>query len=49
LELLDAQRTLYEMQEAHLNSLLQFHKAKAQVDFLMSAHAELIQQTISLK
>ena len=49
LELLDAQRTLYEMQEAHLNSLLQFHRAKAQVDFLMSAHAELIQQTISLK
>lgn len=49
LELLDAQRTLYEMQEAHLNSLLQFHQAQAQVDFLMSAHAGLIQQIISLK
>lgn len=49
LELLDAQRTLYEMQEAQLDSLLKLHQAKAQADFLMNAHAHLIQQTISLK
>lgn len=49
LELLDAQRTLYEMQEAQLDSLLKLHEAKAQADFLMNAHAHLIQQTISLK
>lgn len=49
LELLDAQRTLYEMQEAQLDSLLKLHQAKAEADFLMNAHAHLIQQTISLQ
>jgi cobalt-zinc-cadmium efflux system outer membrane protein len=43
LELLDAQRTLYEMQGAMLSSLLKLHNAKAQIDFLMGAHINLIQ------
>jgi cobalt-zinc-cadmium efflux system outer membrane protein len=49
LELLDAQRTLYEMQESELNSLLKYHQAKSQVDFLMNEHLELLQQKISIK
>src|SRR5690606_7042633 len=49
LELLDAQRTLYEMQEAHLDSLLKFHTAKAQADFLTGAHKGFIQNILSLE
>ncbi len=46
LDLLDAQRTLYEVQEARLDSLLALYEAKAQIDFLMGAHKPLIQDII---
>lgn len=42
LDLLDAQRTLYEVQEARLDSLLSVYEAKAQTDFLMGTHSSLI-------
>jgi cobalt-zinc-cadmium efflux system outer membrane protein len=44
LDLLDAQRTLYEVQEARLDSLLSVYEAKAQTDFLMGTHSALITQ-----
>lgn len=40
---LDAQRTLYGVQEAWLKSLLEVYKAKAQTDFLMGTHNSLIE------
>jgi cobalt-zinc-cadmium efflux system outer membrane protein len=42
LELLDAQRTLYRMQEAQLMSLAQLHESKAYIDFFMSTHMPLL-------
>lgn len=48
LELLDSQRTLYEIQEAHLNSLLKFHQAKAQVDFLLGVNKGLVKNLVSI-
>ena len=45
LDLLDAQRTLYEVQEARLDSLLNVYEAKAQTDFLMGTHSPLIEKT----
>ena len=44
LDLLDAQRVLYEVQEARLDSLLSVYKAKAQTDFLMGTHKSLIEK-----
>ena len=44
LDLLDAQRTLYEVQEARLDSLLSVYEAKAQTDFLMGTHKPLIEK-----
>ena len=44
LDLLDAQRVLYEVQEARLDSLLSVYKAKAQTDFLMGTHKPLIEK-----
>lgn len=44
LDLLDAQRTLYEVQEAQLDSLLSVYEFKAQTDFLMGTHSDLIAQ-----
>lgn len=44
LDLLDSQRTLYEVQEARLDSLLNVYEAKAQTDFLMGTHSDLIEQ-----
>lgn len=46
LDLLDAQRTLYEVQESRLDSLLSLYEAKAQTDFLTNVHAPLIQNII---
>lgn len=46
LDLLDAQRTLYEVQEARLNSLLSLYEAKAQTDLLMNVYEPLIQNMI---
>ena len=48
LDLLDAQRTLYEVEEARLDSLLALYEAKAQTDFLMSVHKPLIEKRFSL-
>lgn len=48
LDLLDAQRTLYDAQESWLNSLLDLHEAKAQADFLMMTHASQIRTTLLL-
>lgn len=45
LDLLDAQRTLYEVQEARLDSLLNVYEAKAHTDFLMGIHSPLIEKT----
>lgn len=44
LDLLDAQRVLYEVREARLDSLLSVYEAKAQTDFLMGTHIPLIEQ-----
>lgn len=44
LDLLDAQRVLYEVQEARLDSLLSVYEAKAQTDFLMGTHKPLIEK-----
>lgn len=44
LDLLDAQRTLYKVQEARLDSLLSVYEAKAQTDFLMGTHSPMIEQ-----
>lgn len=44
LDLLDAQRVLYEVQEARLDSLLSVYEAKAQTDFLMGTHNPLIEK-----
>ena len=44
LDLLDAQRTLYEVQEARLDSLLSVYEAKAQTDFLMGTYSPLIKE-----
>tara|TARA_R110002124_G_scaffold149220_1_gene314928 strand:+ start:65101 stop:66384 length:1284 start_codon:yes stop_codon:yes gene_type:complete len=44
LDLLDAQRTLYAVQEARLDSLLNVYQAQAQTDFLMGTHSPLITQ-----
>lgn len=48
LELLDAQRTLYEIQEANLESLLKYHQTKAQADFLLSVNIDLVKNIIYL-
>ena len=47
LDLLDAQRTLYEVQESRLDSLLSLYEAKAQIDFLMNKHAPLIENIMN--
>ena len=44
LDLLDAQRVLYEVREARLDSLLSVYEAKAQTDFLMGTHKPLIEK-----
>lgn len=44
LDLLDAQRTLYEVQEARLDSLLSVYEAKAQTDFLMGTYSPLLKE-----
>jgi len=44
MELIAAQRTLYEVQEARLDSLLSVYEAKAQTDFLMGTHSSLIEK-----
>lgn len=41
LDLLDAQRTLYNEQDKYLKSLNTFYEAKAQVDMLTGAYAEI--------
>lgn len=48
LDLLDAQRTLYEVKEARLDSLLNLYAAKTQTDFLMNTHLALIEQHMIL-
>lgn len=47
LELLDAQRTLYQVQDAWLSSLLDLHEAKAQTDFLLNQHETLVTEFIN--
>lgn len=46
LDLLDAQRTLFDVQEGYLEALLSFHKNKAQIDMLTGVYAELANKTI---
>lgn len=46
LSLLDAQRTLYEVQETRLSALLTLHKAKANMDFLMNEHIDLVETAL---
>ena len=47
LELLDTQRTLYQVQDAWLSSLLDLHEAKAQTDFLLNEHQALVTDFIN--
>lgn len=49
LDLLDAQRTLYEVQDRHLDSLLDLHLANAQADFLLSRHIELLRNYLTIE
>lgn len=46
LGLLGSQRTLYDVQEARLTSLLALHKARANMDFLMNTHVEIVEVAI---
>lgn len=41
LDLLDAQRTLFDMQKGHLDALTVFHETKAKLDMLGGAYADL--------
>tara|TARA_R110002126_G_scaffold279836_1_gene426905 strand:- start:45973 stop:47268 length:1296 start_codon:yes stop_codon:yes gene_type:complete len=41
LDLLDAQRTLFDMQERHLEALAAFHSSTAQIDMLSGAYADM--------
>lgn len=41
LDLLDAQRTLFDVQESHLEALASFHDTKARLDMLTGAYAQL--------
>ncbi len=46
LDLLDAQRTLFDMQESHLEALASFHEAKAQIDMLSGAYTQVAASTL---
>lgn len=48
LELLDAQRTLYEVQDSFLESLLDLHQAKAQTDYLLNLHEPLLTNYLNI-
>jgi cobalt-zinc-cadmium efflux system outer membrane protein len=41
LDLLDAQRTLFDVQEKYLAALASFHETKAQLDMLTGAYAQV--------
>lgn len=41
LDLLDAQRTLFDMQESHLEALASFHESKAKIDMLSGVYAQV--------
>lgn len=41
LDLLDAQRTLFDVQESHLEALASFHETKARLDMLTGAYAQI--------
>ncbi len=42
LDLLDAQRTLFDVQEKYLAALASFHETKAQLDMLTGAYAQVV-------
>jgi cobalt-zinc-cadmium efflux system outer membrane protein len=46
LDLLDAQRTLFDMQENHLEALASFHETKAQIDMLSGVYAQVAASTL---
>ena len=48
LDLLDAQRTLFDIQEAHLESLSTFYKTKAQTDLLTGEYAVVAASVFNL-
>ncbi len=41
LDLLDAQRTLFDMQKSHFEALASFHETKAQIDMLSGVYAQM--------
>ncbi len=41
LDLLDAQRTLFDVQDSHLEALASFHKTKSQIDMLTGEYAPI--------
>lgn len=45
LEVLDAQRSLFDVKQQHIEAIREFHEAKAQVERLMATHLNLIQNT----
>lgn len=49
LDLLDAQRTLYEVEENRLDSLLSLYEAKSRTDFLMNTHLPLVHNFVKGK
>lgn len=49
LDLLDAQRTLYEAQESRLNSLLTFYEAQAQANYLTGVYEPVIRNILNFE
>ena len=49
LDMLDAQRTLYEVEENRLDSLLNLYEAKGRTDFLMNTHLPLVHNFVKGK
>lgn len=47
LDLLDSQRTLYQVQSAYLDSILILHEAKSEIDVLMGAYERIIMDHLS--
>ena len=41
LDLLDAQRTLFDVQESHLEALTSFHETKARLDMLTGEYTQI--------
>lgn len=48
LDLLDAQRTLFDMQAGHLEALASFHETKAQIDMLSGTYTQMASAALNI-